>query len=231
MMFSGQAALKKIGVLSGGEKSRVMLARLLIMPTNVLLLDEPTNHLDMESCDALLAAIDCYDGTVIMVTHNEMFLHALSRRLVVFRNNGIDLFEGSYQRFLESGGWEGEAESSDNGKQEPPIADAPDRPDTKKEMRRKRSRLVAERSQALKPIEEDIHICENAIDKLEKQLSSLNDAMQTATGEGNGHRISELSIAIHDIQAQIDRHFNELEAATDAKEALLDKYEKRLAQL
>ena len=84
MMFSGDDALKRISVLSGGEKSRVMLGRLLVTPVNVLLLDEPTNHLDMESSDALLAAIDSFEGVVVMVTHNEMFLHALAHRLVVF---------------------------------------------------------------------------------------------------------------------------------------------------
>ena len=70
MMFAGDDALKKISVLSGGEKSRVMLGKLLATPVNLLLLDEPTNHLDMESCDALLAALDFFYGTVVMVTHN-----------------------------------------------------------------------------------------------------------------------------------------------------------------
>ncbi|MBU0987243.1 MAG: ATP-binding cassette domain-containing protein, partial [Proteobacteria bacterium] len=65
MLFEGNQALKKIGMLSGGEKSRVMLGKLLVTPVNLLLLDEPTNHLDMESCDALLAAIDSFDGTVV----------------------------------------------------------------------------------------------------------------------------------------------------------------------
>ena len=78
MLFEGDNALKKISVLSGGEKSRVLLGKLLATPINLLLLDEPTNHLDLESCDALLAAIDSFDGTVVMVTHNEMFLKTLA---------------------------------------------------------------------------------------------------------------------------------------------------------
>ena len=109
MMFEGDDALKKIGILSGGEKARVMLGQLLAKPVNLLLLDEPTNHLDMESCDALLAALDNFDGAVLMVTHNEMFLHALAQRLVVFQNNEVNVFEGSYQEFLDKGGWEDES--------------------------------------------------------------------------------------------------------------------------
>ena len=108
MMFSGDEALKKISVLSGGEKSRVMLGKLLATPVNLLLLDEPTNHLDMESCDALLTAIDLFEGTVIMVTHNEMFLHTLAERLVVFQHNDIAVFDGRYAEFLAKGGWHDE---------------------------------------------------------------------------------------------------------------------------
>ncbi|MGD9244194.1 MAG: ABC-F family ATP-binding cassette domain-containing protein, partial [Desulfobacterales bacterium] len=96
MLFDGDKALKKIGVLSGGEKSRVLLGKLLTTPVNLLLLDEPTNHLDLESCDALLAAIDSFEGTVVMVTHNEMFLKTLAERLVVFHNDEIFIFEGGY---------------------------------------------------------------------------------------------------------------------------------------
>jgi len=102
MMFNGDDALKKINILSGGEKSRVMLGKLLATSVSLLILDEPTNHLDMEACDSLLAAIDNFDGTVIMVTHNEMFLHALAQRLIVFQDDELFVFDGSYQEFLES---------------------------------------------------------------------------------------------------------------------------------
>ena len=108
MMFEDEHALKKISVLSGGEKSRVMLGKLLATPLNLLLLDEITNHLDMESCDALLAALDDFEGAVIMVTHNEMFLHALAQRLIVFQHDGAHVFEGTYQHFLDKEGWEDE---------------------------------------------------------------------------------------------------------------------------
>ncbi len=106
MMFSGDLALKKISVLSGGEKSRVSLGKILLNPVNFLLLDEPTNHLDMESCDALIAAIDAFEGAVAIVTHNEMFLHHIVNRLVIFDGGKVFLFEGSYQEFLKKIGWE-----------------------------------------------------------------------------------------------------------------------------
>lgn len=140
MMFEGDAALKKIGVLSGGEKSRVLLGKILAVPVNLLLLDEPTNHLDMDSCDALLTALDSFEGTVIIVTHNEMFLHALADRLVVFQNEQIHLFEGSYQQFLDKEGWSDEADEKRD------MAGTPEDMSvsaklTKKEIRQMRSEI------------------------------------------------------------------------------------------
>jgi ATP-binding cassette subfamily F protein 3 len=112
MMFEGDSALKKVSVLSGGEKSRVLLGSLLLEPHNLLLLDEPTNHLDMDSCEALLSALEDFDGAVIIVTHNEMFLHSLAERLVVFDRGRGSVFEGTYQNFLDEVGWESEEERS-----------------------------------------------------------------------------------------------------------------------
>jgi ATP-binding cassette subfamily F protein 3 len=108
LMFSGDSALKKIKFLSGGEKSRVMLGRILVTPCHLLFLDEPTNHLDMQSCDSLIEAIDNFDGSVVMVTHNEMHLRAVATKLVVFDQNQIRVYEGTYDEFLEDVGWSDE---------------------------------------------------------------------------------------------------------------------------
>ena len=110
MMFPGDHALKKISVLSGGEKSRVLLGKLLVSPSNMLMLDEPTNHLDMESNDSLVEALDAFNGPVILVTHSEMMLHALATRLIVFDDGKVTLFEGTYQDFLDRVGWKSENE-------------------------------------------------------------------------------------------------------------------------
>ena len=105
MMFQDNLSNKKINVLSGGEKSRVMLGKILINPANLLLLDEPTNHLDLESCDSLLAAIKDFDGAVLMVTHDEYFLREVANKLIVFDDNRVSVFEGTYNDFLVKVGW------------------------------------------------------------------------------------------------------------------------------
>jgi ATP-binding cassette subfamily F protein 3 len=105
MMFQDNLSNKKINVLSGGEKSRVMLGKILINPANLLLLDEPTNHLDLDSCDSLLAAIKDFDGAVLMVTHDEYFLREVANKLIVFDDNRVSVFEGTYNDFLDKVGW------------------------------------------------------------------------------------------------------------------------------
>ena len=217
MMFEGDDALKKIGVLSGGEKSRVMLGKLLATPVNLLLLDEPTNHLDMESCDALLAALDNFEGAVVMVTHNEMFLHALARRLVVFQSEGIEIFDGSYQRFLEKGGWQEEA-SADPGSDSGAPAERKTEKVNKKELRRRRSELLTERARILRPIEQEATRIENEIDANEKRLDALTKDMQSASQTGDGTRITELSQAIHACRTAIDRLFEDLERQSEVLE-------------
>jgi ATP-binding cassette subfamily F protein 3 len=105
MMFSGDDNKKKIRYLSGGEKSRVLLGKIILQSANVLLLDEPTNHLDMESCISLMEAVEHFKGCVITVTHNEDFLNNIATRLIVFDNGNVRLFEGNYQDFLKKVGW------------------------------------------------------------------------------------------------------------------------------
>ena len=232
MMFQGDVALKKISVLSGGEKSRVMLGKLLATPANMLLLDEPTNHLDMESCDALLAAIDNFEGVVIMVTHNEMFIHALAQRLIVFQNDGIRVFEGSYAEFLEKGGWEDESGDAENSCIKSGVEENNVPPKlTKKELRRMRSEIIAERSKALKPLDQRISRTEDDIDRHEKELDRLNGEMQAASQAQDGTKIAEISQSIHTCQSGIDLLFDELESLTEKSEAHKSVFEERLEAL
>ena len=232
MMFEGDSALKKIKVLSGGEKSRVMLGKLLAEPVNLLLLDEPTNHLDMESSDALLAALDNFEGTVVMVTHNEMFLHALADRLIVFTDHGIEVFEAGYGEFLEKGGWHDEDEkTSGTGEAEDGKGAKPPEKFNKKELRKMRSAIVTERSRALKPLEKKIEEAENLIDRQEQEIDRLNKEIMEATEARNGERIGAVSKAIHQCQQSIEKQFERLESLTEELDEKSVVFDKRLEEL
>lgn len=98
-LFSNDDVFKKVSVLSGGEKSRLALLKILIHPSNLLLLDEPTNHLDINSKDMLLEALEKYDGTVVFVSHDKHFIKNLATRILYISDNGPIFFDGDYEYF------------------------------------------------------------------------------------------------------------------------------------
>ncbi|TNJ38123.1 ABC-F family ATP-binding cassette domain-containing protein [Prosthecochloris vibrioformis] len=100
-LFSGDSVEKKIGVLSGGEKSRVALAKILLQASNLLIMDEPTNHLDMRSKEMLIDALENYDGTMLLVSHDRYFLDSLVNKVVEIRNGSLQLYLGSYGEYLQ----------------------------------------------------------------------------------------------------------------------------------
>ena len=104
--FSGSDADKKVGVLSGGEKSRVMLACMLALPVNFLILDEPTNHLDIQSREVLLDALTRFEGTIIIVSHDRYFLRHLANRVFEINHGQMQVFEGDYHYYLQKTGRE-----------------------------------------------------------------------------------------------------------------------------
>jgi len=99
--FSGDETAKKISILSGGEKSRVMLACMLAVPVNFLVLDEPTNHLDIQSREVLLDALQRFDGTIMIVSHDRYFLSHLANRVFEIDHGDLNIYEGDYHYYLE----------------------------------------------------------------------------------------------------------------------------------
>ncbi len=223
MMFEQDAALKKISVLSGGEKARVMLGKLLIKPLNLLLLDEPSNHLDIEACDAFVAALNHFDGAVVLVTHNEMFLHALANRLVVFKSNGIEVFEGTYQQFLEKQGWEDE----DIGPVRKPKAASL----SKKDLRKIKSELVVAKSKQLGPLNRDIEKIENEIESKEDRLAEVNQELLDASTGQDGSKIQALSKELAQLETDIDKLFESLEEKSDKADEIKKEYDRQLSEL
>lgn len=214
MMFNGDNALKKISVLSGGEKARVMLSKIIIKERNVLFLDEPTNHLDMQSADSLLEAIDCFEGAVIMVTHNEMFLNALAQRLIVFKEGRVYEYNGSYSDFISKEGWS-EKENKGNviGKK---VYD-------KKEIRRMKAEIVQEKSLKLNPLIKEIEKNENIIIDLESKSKDIQEQLVEESSNQNSKKISELSIKHSNLEKEIEEKFLLLENLYEEKEKL-EKY-------
>lgn len=222
MMFEGDSALKKISVLSGGEKSRVLLGKILASPANLLLLDEPTNHLDMESAEALVEAIDEYDGAIVIVTHSEMMLNAVANRLIVFDDERCFLFEGGYQEFLSRIGW-----SDEKSAVQRPAAEKSSQIN-KKEMRRIRAELVAARSKELGALQTKIHNIEDRIVELETRLENDNKKLVESSMTGDAETIKSLSISVHECSSEIESLFDNLAELTAQLDEKTKEYEERM---
>jgi ATP-binding cassette subfamily F protein 3 len=229
MMFEGDHALKRISVISGGEKSRVMLGKILVSPCNLLLLDEPTNHLDLDSSDSLLAAIDAFDGAVVIVTHNEMFLRSLANRFIVFDRGRIIEYTGSYQNFLDEIGWEldetlRQKESTEGGAKPGPALD-------KKALRKARAKIVQERSRAVGPLEKKVKELEEKIERMEREAAAALAALEDASVAGDGEAIAAESRRHERLKDGIDAAFEELDRAAKACEDAAREFDDRLDEL
>ena len=223
MMFSGELADKKIEVLSGGERSRVMLGKIIATPANLLLLDEPTNHLDMQSIDSLCDAIDSFEGSTIMVTHSEMLLRRLADALIIFHKGGAEYFDGSYDDFLEKIGWEEEEGTVKPKKQKPKL--------DKKERKKRRTALIEEKAKEAKPAREKIKFCEKRLEVLEVLEEEHNSALEAASSSGDNAAMVEHAKAAAQIQAEIEELFERLETATEALDEINTKYDAMLEAL
>lgn len=230
MMFSGDAAMKKVKVLSGGERSRVLLGKILANESNMLLLDEPTNHLDMESIESLIDALEDYSGTAMVVTHDEELLHAFANRLVVFDGGKCRIFEGSYADFLEKVGWASEKKPGGTESANIKVSnidvttDAGNQAPRAKEDRKARADYIAERSKVIKPLEKEIARIEADIAKAEDLGKELEAKLVAASESADGAAITSIAKDMDDNKKTIDNLYEAWEVKSAELEAAKDKY-------
>lgn len=160
-LFSGDDVDKRIGVLSGGERARVALARLLLKPANLLVMDEPTNHLDLDSAEALIEALEGYQGTLVFVSHNRSFLNSLATHVWDVRERRVVPYPGNLDEYLAH--LELEAAAREEGRAAVDAAKAP----SEKERKRAEAEARQARSQRTAPLKKEIALLEARIAELE----------------------------------------------------------------
>ena len=173
-LFSGETIDKKVKVLSGGEKARLSLAKMLLFPTNLLVLDEPTNHLDMLSKDILKSALIQFDGTLIVVSHDRDFLQGLTTKVYEFRKPHIKEYIGDIYDFLEEKRLK---ELNDLNKKQKVQQEA--KPVVSQNKIDYEAKKVEEREK--RRLEKEIKKLEEQIDALEKELADLDEIMADPT--------------------------------------------------
>jgi ATP-binding cassette subfamily F protein 3 len=170
-LFSGDDVDKKIAVLSGGERARVALARLLVLPSNLILMDEPTNHLDLDSSERLVEALAEYGGTLLFVSHNRSFINQLATRIWDVRDGGIEEWAGNLDDYL----YHLEQIGRPMGGPAQATAARPERPEESERDRRRREAQEREaRARVRRPIQAKIDELERRIAELEAEKSSLS---------------------------------------------------------
>ncbi len=214
MLFTQDQALKKVNVLSGGEKSRVMLGKILAKPINLIIFDEPTNHLDMQAVDGLIDALDSFEGAMIIVTHNEMLLKAIANRLIVFDGDHPFLFEGNYDYFLDKIGFKDEvavAKKNNLSKEE------------KKEMKRIRAELITKKGSVMKKYDIEMKELEESINNSEERLSVLNADIISLSESGNGAKTVDISKEVVVLKVAIEDLFSSLEKLDKEKTQFVEE--------
>jgi ATP-binding cassette subfamily F protein 3 len=214
-MFGGEASDKKVKVLSGGERSRLAMIKLLLEPVNLLILDEPTNHLDMRSKDVLKDAIREFDGTVIVVSHDREFLDGLVTKVYEFGGGLVKEHLGGIYDFLEKKKMESldELHLSASPTASSTAAQAKATP-AKKEAPQPESKLSYEAqkelNKRLKKLEKAVTDCEARIEQLEAQIAELEAQMATPEGA------SDVSLYTRhgELKTQLDAAVNDWEAAS-----------------
>jgi len=221
MMFSGESADKKISLLSGGERSRVMLGQVIAREVNLLFLDEPTNHLDMQSIEALTEAIKEFEGGVVIVTHSEEMLRRVCDRLIVFSRDEAIYFDGGYDLFLEKIGWEDGNEEEQESQKKAPKSNT-------KEIKKLRSELIRERNKKTASLKKEIEKLEAIIIQKEEELEHHHKALIEASNAAESAKLMELSKLVSKEEASIEESFEALELAQTQLDEINAEYDERV---
>lgn len=180
-LFTGEDVFKKIADLSGGERGRVSLAKLMLSNANFLILDEPTNHLDITSKEILENALNNYTGTILYVSHDRYFINQTATRILDLSPNGITSYIGNYDYYIEQ-------QLVSTARSEEKAAVVKEETETKKDWKRSKEEQARERKR-----QNDIKKTETRIEELEQLLSSLEEEMALPENATNVAKLTEIT--------------------------------------
>ncbi|MCG2651728.1 ABC-F family ATP-binding cassette domain-containing protein [Alloprevotella tannerae] len=213
-MFGGEASDKKVKVLSGGERSRLAMIRLLLEPVNFLILDEPTNHLDMRTKDVLKEAIQAFDGTVILVSHDRDFLDGLVTKVYEFGDGLVREHLGGIYDFLQKKELQDLKSLEAAPTQSAANADAPRQAQGKLSYEEQK-----EQARQLRKVEKEVKEKEEAISRIEAALQDLEQQMSTPEGATDAALISQYA----SLQKELEQTMADWEAAASRLEEMQSK--------
>jgi ATP-binding cassette subfamily F protein 3 len=223
-LFQDDDTSKKVSLLSGGEKSRLLLCKMLIARANLLLLDEPTNHLDIPSSEALEEALRQYEGTLCLITHDRHLINAVANKILVIRDKALELYPGNfedYQRiWAQKGGdspaWEGQTNASHDERST--------RRKTQEQRRAEaewRNRLYRESS----PLRKRLELLEEEIDKSTTLLNQLDRELARSETYRESSRIQDIQKSRKDLKERVDELARQWESVATQLEDVERQFE------
>ncbi|MDA8163723.1 MAG: ATP-binding cassette domain-containing protein, partial [Desulfobacteraceae bacterium] len=210
-LFRGDEVDKKVQVLSGGEKSRLALAKMIATPANILIMDEPTNHLDMSSQEVLQQALAHYDGTILIVSHNRYFLDQFVDKVLEIRDGAATLYQGNIGDYLDKIKRlreETQAPRPAHGSEAPAPARA-----KSKETRRLQAEQRQEKTRKLAPFKKQSERAEEQIGELEARKAELERCLADPELYRDQDAFAERSREYKDIERRLERSYAQWEEA------------------
>ena len=229
-LFHGDDVFKKVSVLSGGEKSRLALAKMLLLPANVLVMDEPTNHLDMRSKAILQRALQEYEGTMIIVSHDRAFLDPLVNKTLEISKNGVRTFLGNVSYYLEKKRSEQSAqrastksdksgsvaESRAGARRDQPVRSA----QAEKDRKRSEAELRQQLSAKLKPLKERLARVEADIARREQRKEEIEKLMADPEFYRTGDEVKKVQAEFQENQKTLLASYDQWGKITQEIEAV-----------
>ncbi len=191
-LFTGEDVFKKIGSLSGGEKGRVSLAKLMLSESNLLILDEPTNHLDITSKEILESALNNYEGTLLYVSHDRYFINRTADRILELKNHGFTEYLGNYDYYLEKKDQISASVNSNSMQQT--IVESENKLDWKAQK---------EYQAGLRKIQNRLNEVEKKIEALESEKEKLEAALSDPVNSYNSAKLNELTAKLSEVDEKL----------------------------
>lgn len=214
-LFTGDDVFKKVKVLSGGEKSRLALAKMLLSPSNFLIFDEPTNHLDMSSKNILQQALQQYEGTCVIVSHDRAFLDPIVTKVLEVQPQRIKTYLGNISYFLDKKREEAELEKSQNdgnGSSGSNNSSSEDKPAL---SRKEERRIEAERRNALNkrigPVKKKLQQVEEAIEKAEERKNEIEAMMAETDFYDDAEKVKNTTLEYEQLKMDLTAHYSQWE--------------------
>lgn len=220
-LFRGDEVDKKVMVLSGGEKSRLALAKMMISPANLLIMDEPTNHLDMMSQDILQDALNQYDGSIIVVSHNRFFLDGFINKVLEIKNGQATMYEGNLNYYLEKttkAAATQPAAELQAGSLKPDLRATKEDSNIKisaKEARKAKAELRAAKNTRLKPLQKQLAGLEKEIEELEDRKADLEQILSDPELYNNQDAFAEKNKEYQKTSEQLNRIYPNWESVQE----------------